>query len=920
MQGQDQRRPHARHFRMTRIALAVCALAGTGQPVLAQDSAVSTGSSTSTSTSSTSSGGSVSVAPENVVTVTGTSIRGVAAVGSAVNTLRREDIVATGATTTTELLRSIPEMNNFNNTGNNLGQNQANFVDQPAIHGIGVGNGGAGLTLVLLDGHRLPGAGINQTAPDAGAIPTSALERVEVMADGGSAIYGSDAVAGVINFVPRKTFDGAETNLRFGTADGYQTRNFSQLFGKKWEGGHFLFDYERSENTALNGYERAYAVNDQRPWGGPDSRSTNCTPGTITAGGVNYPVTPGAALRPGAAVLCEANRGNDLYPKQHRDQVYSSLRQNVSDNVELYGSFLYSGRKLTNSVAGGGITSGGLSVTVPSTSPFYVPIAGVAPGTPESVTYNPESDFGNSFKHHISTDTRSFVVGANVELPNDWNAKFELNYGVEKDDVRESGINQALALSAAAAGTFNPTGIGAATSPGVLAQINNFMTRYYAKQTLKDAQLKLDGPIFSLPGGKARAALGIGARREEMDGLTSAGPVGGTFTSAPYTSVGARNDYSVFGELFLPVVGAGNALPGVRRLDLSVAARYDKYSDVGTTTNPKVGADWTVVDGFKMRLSAGRSFHAPSLADAPSAIDTRVIRAGCTPVGNIGCETAGPADYAVWLAGGNNLKPEKANTYNAGIELGPQLLAGAKATLTWFRVDYKDVITFPTFGPVNNPAAAYAKYRTVRPAGVSDAEWAAVVAPMLAGLRHDGLVYPDVGLPFVVYDLRRQNFADEKIQGLDYSLDYKMKSALGQWNFNLSGTHMTKFEQTVPGVADKIILLGTNYAIKNKVRGQVGLVSGPVAASVFLNHVGSYDNSGATPVQKVPSFNTVDLHLAWNFKGQPVLGDTTLAIDVSNVFDRDPPVLFTGGTIPGFDPVAANPLGRVISASLNKRW
>jgi iron complex outermembrane receptor protein len=916
MQGQKQRRPHAGHFRMTRIALAVCALAGAGQAAFAQESA----NVAQDAAPSMARNAAPAVTVENVVTVTGTSIRGVAAVGSSVNTLKREDIVATGATTTTELLRSIPEMNNFNNTGNNLGQNQANFVDQPAIHGIGVGNGGAGLTLVLFDGHRLPGAGVNQTAPDAGAIPTSALERVEVMADGGSAIYGSDAVAGVINFVPRKSFSGAETNLRFGSADGYQTRNFSQLFGKKWDGGHFLFDYERSENTPLNGYERSYSVNDQRPWGGPDTRSSNCTPGTITASGVNYPIVAGAPLVPGAATLCETNRGNDLYPKQHRDQVYTHLRQNVSDGVELYGSFLYSGRKLTNSVAGNGITSGGLSVTVPSTSPFYVPIAGVAPGTPQSVTYNPETDFGNSFRHRITTDTRSFVVGANVELPNDWNAKFELNYGLEKDNVEEFGINQALALSAAANGTFNPTGIGAATSAGVLAQINNFMTRYYARQTLKDSQLKFDGPFMTLAGGKARAAFGIGARREQMDGLTSAGPVGGSFTSPPYSSVGARNDYSVFGELFFPVVGAGNALPGVKRLELSVAARYDKYSDVGNTTNPKFGADWTVVDGFKLRVSAGRSFHAPSLADATSAIDTRVIRAGCTPGSNIGCDGAGPADYAVWLAGGNNLKPERANTYNAGLEFTPKGLAGAKATLTWFRVDYKDVITFPTFNVVNNPLAAYDRYRTARPAGTSDADWAAIVGPMLQGLRHDGLVYPDVGLPFVVYDLRRQNFANEKIQGIDYSFDYKTRSALGQWTFNLSGTHMLTFEQQIPGVADPIVLLGTNYAIKNKVRGQVGLSSGPVAASVFLNHVGNYNNTGVTPVQKVASFNTVDLHLAWNFKGNPVLGDTTLALDVSNAFDRNPPVFYTSGAILGFDPVAANPLGRVISASLNKRW
>jgi iron complex outermembrane receptor protein len=907
-QGKQQRQ--ARRHRgtevrlsKTRIALAICGITGFCQMAVAQQADEAT-----------------VVQRENVVTVTGTSIRGVAAVGSSVNTVRREDIVATGATTATELLRSVPQMNNFSASNNNMGQNQANFVDQPAIHGIGVGNGGAGLTLVLFDGHRLPGAGINQTAPDAAIIPTSALERAEVMADGGSAIYGSDAVAGVINFVPRKNFNGAETNLRFGSADGYQTKNFSQLFGKKWSSGHFLFDYERSQNSGLSGFDRDFAVNDQRPWGGSDTRSTTCTPGTISVGSANYPIVNGTVGAAGAPVRCETNRGNDLYPAQHRDQVYASARQNVSDTVELYGSFLFSGRKMTTQVSGNGVTAGGLSIDVPSSSPFYVPIPGVAAGTTESVTYDPAADFGPSFQHKISTNTRSFVTGVNIDLPNDWSAKVELNYGVEKDDVNEGGINQALARSAALAGTFNPTGIGAQTNAGLLAQIGNYRTRYYAEHKLKDALIKLDGPIFSLPGGSARAAVGLDARQESMYGLTSVGPVGDA-SVLPYTSFGKRDDRSAFGELFLPFVGNANAMPGVKRLDVSLAARYDHYSDVGSTTNPKLGVNWVAADGLKFRASGGRSFHAPSLADAPSAIDTRVIRFACTPGAFVGCNGAGNADYSVLLAGGNNLKPEKANTYNLGLDLGPELLGGAKASLTWFRVDYKDVITFPTFGPVTNPISAYDAYRTLRPAGATDAQWISTVNSMLGAMRHDGLVYPDDRPPYAIYDLRRQNFADEKIQGIDYSLEYRLRNTTGQWTFGLAGTHMMKFEQSVPGVADKIVLLNTGYAVKDKVRARVELSSGPLSAALFANHVGGYRNEGVTPVQNVASFNTVDGHLAWNFKGDALLKDASLALDVSNLFDRNPPTFYySSGSIVGFDPTTSNPLGRVLSVSLSKRW
>src|SRR5689334_19663418 len=115
MQQQHIHKPKgAANLNLSKIALAVCGITGACHMALAQESRP--------------------VPPENVVTVTGTSIRGVAAVGSSVDTLRREDIVATGATTATELLRSIPEMNNFSASNNNMGQNQANFVDQPAIH------------------------------------------------------------------------------------------------------------------------------------------------------------------------------------------------------------------------------------------------------------------------------------------------------------------------------------------------------------------------------------------------------------------------------------------------------------------------------------------------------------------------------------------------------------------------------------------------------------------------------------------------------------------------------------------------------------------------------------------------------------------------------------------------------------------
>ncbi|NRR31694.1 TonB-dependent receptor [Oxalobacteraceae bacterium] len=856
-----------------------------------------------------------------VVTVTGTSIRGIAPTGAALKKMSIEDISASGATTATELLRSIPELGSFNATGINTGSNQANFVDQPAIHGIGVGNGGGGLTLILLDGHRLPGAGINQTAPDAGVIPQSALERVEVMADGGSSIYGSDAVAGVINFVTRRRFDGAETNFKSGYGDGYQTKNFSHLQGKTWEGGSLLLDYERSENTALNGTSRAYIVNNQTGVGGPDSRSTNCSPANISTGGVNYALSASGAATAGSSNRCEVNRRNDLYPAQHRDQVFASLKHEVSDTVNLYGSFLFSSRKMATQVAGDGVTSGGLSVTVPSSSPFYLPIAGVS-AAPHSVTYNPSRDFAQGFTNNVGTLTSSTVAGANITLPNDWNAQLELNYGLERDDVREHGINQALAMSAAEGGTFNPYGVGAATNPALLAQIGDYQTRYFARQTIKQGRAKFDGPLFAIPGGDVRTALGVDLREEQFQGLTSSGPA--EAPAATFTAGGKRKISSVFGEVFVPAVGSANRVPGVHKLDVSLAARYDHYDDVGSTVNPKAGVTWAVVDGAQLRFSAGRSFHAPSLADAGTAIDTRAIHFPCIPGVYIGCGSAQSSDYTVVLAGGNStLKPETAKTLNIGFDLSPALLNGFKVSATYFRIDYKDVITFPTFGPVVDSAAAYAKYRTTRPAGVSDAQWLSTVAPLLAGFRHDGAVYPDLAtLPTAVYDLRRQNFADEYIRGIDFNVGYAFKNSLGKFNVDLSGTRMLKFDQIVPGIAQPLELLGTNYAVRNKARTQFGFANADVTANLFVNYTDGYRNSKISPAQSVSSFTTLDTYLAWNLRGDGLLRDTKLSFNISNLLDKNPPVYLTSGEngITGFDPSASSALGRVVSVALQKRW
>jgi iron complex outermembrane receptor protein len=843
------------------------------------------------------------------VVVTGSSIRGVSPTGSSLSEVTRADIVATGAATTTEVLRSVPQLASFNATGINGGQDQANFVDQPAIHGIGVGNGGGGLTLVLVDGRRLPGAGINQTAPDPGAIPPSAIERVEVVADGASSIYGSDAVAGVINFVLRKNFDGAETAGKAGYGADYRSYNFSQLLGKTWENGSAMLVYEYSGNTALNGTDRSYYGDNQAAQGAGDNRSTLCNPANVTVGGATYALS-GSGASTGVLNRCENNVFSDLYPNQHRNQGMISLRRDFSENIEGFISSIYSDREVRNREAASGASNskGGLSVTVTG-GPYYDFVTGLGVpggGQPHAVTYNPANDIGTDFRNSIRARTSSSVAGVNISFGRDWVASVQGNYGEERDDISQYGMNQALALAAAAAGTLNPYGVGPATSAAVLDAIGNYETRYKGKQTVTEGLIKVDGTVMDIPAGPLKAAVGVTAREEQFIAGFREGPVGGPDALPAVRSVGKREIRSAFGELYIPLIGGRLARPGMQSVELSLSARYDDYDDVGNTTNPKIGINWTLFEGLLLRASYGQSFHAPSLADAPTAIDTRVIRFPDFT------GSSDPNAYSVILAGGNTLRPETADTYSAGFDWQPQFVDALKVNATYWKVKYQDVITFPTFGPVSEPDnPIYDPYRIYNPT-LND------VVTQTTGFRHDGLLYPDIpALPTAIYDLRRQNFAEQNIDGIDFGVTYR----LNDWLFGAAGTRILTFDQQVTGDSVVTSRLDTNTAVKMRVRGSIGWQRGNLNASGFLNYTDGYRNTATD--ERVGSFTTLDFHVGWDVNGAGILSDLQVTFDGSNILDEDPPFYYdptSNSNQRGYDATVASALGRVYSVGFRKSF
>ena len=250
-------------------------------------------------------------AQNEVVTVTGTSIRGQQPVGANVISVDRAAIEATGAQTTAQLLVTIPQLDSFGAAAQG-GQNSSDATTQaPTIHSLG--NSASSSTLILIDGHRLPITGIRHNLIDPSLIPPAAIQNVEVLPDGASAIYGSDAVAGVINFHTRKDYSGWETSVQAGIADHYSSFDFSQLFGHNWDTGGIVAVYNYSSRSNLMNVNRSFITARQdirrgaadpnsfggycNPVGGTPPGPTSNAAGTVT----NCVPIPNGALAAGTA-------------------------------------------------------------------------------------------------------------------------------------------------------------------------------------------------------------------------------------------------------------------------------------------------------------------------------------------------------------------------------------------------------------------------------------------------------------------------------------------------------------------------------------------------------------------------------------------------------------------------------------------
>jgi len=829
------------------------------------------------------------------IVVTGTSIRGVAPIGSPMVAIDQEFVKVNAPANLSELLSLIPQLGNFgvNHEVATTGRfRTGGFL--PNIHNIGIF-----ATLALFNGHRMAAVGGEAVLPDPGMIPVLAIGRVEVVADGSSAVYGSDAVAGVANFVYRRDMDGFEAQGTYGFSPehSYEKRNLALGWGKKWDTGNVMIVGEYSANKSPTNEEIPFIRANQTFRGGRDQRGTTCSLPNVTIGSTVY-AYPSFATGNANRNRCETILGQEVVPESKRFSLLATVRQELNDTVTLWAEGNYTNLE-TSRVA----NPRNMNITVPANNPYLVLPPGVTLGANQtaSVVRNGEGLFPNPINSQKS-EVIGLTLGADVKLGSSWLLNIMTHYSKTNDFNSQPEIDliaaQTLANATTLATAFNPFGQAAQNQASVLSQINNGFTQINdSSQYLRQLMVKADGPLFALGGGDARMAVGTEFRDEQTQQLQVGGVPGPTQLLVRDDNI-SRFVAAAFAEVNLPFFTAQNATPGFQRLEVSLSARYDHYQQLGGTFNPKIGVVWAPARDISLRGSWSTSFVAPNLGLITSIFGVPQIGLNIAGFGN---------NVNIYNQGGGNpaLTPEEAKTYSFGVDLTPTFIPNLRLSVTYYNVTYKNLVYKPTQADAfNNPFFSFAVIRNPTPAQVVAA---------IAAAPPQSPVPTRIDAIFQSFAI---NVGQRVIDGLDIDLSYKVPTSFGTFNLTANANRQLGFRQELaPGTGFQDII-GQQSAIKWRGRGGLSWNLDDLTVSGFMTYVGGFTNiTTGTPFPNVKSWETFDMTVQYNLP--KVLKGSQIQLRGSNIFNRWPP--FYDGT-QGFFSNAHSPFGRTLELTLRTRF
>lgn len=820
------------------------------------------------------------------VTVTGSRIRRVEEEGpSPLVTITAEDLNNRGYNTVIEALNDLPQ-----NAGGGIDQ-QFTFGFTPSASAIDIRGFGIGRSLVLVDGRRVPvfplAAGGTTNFVDLSSIPAGAIERIEVLTDGASAIYGSDAVSGVVNVILKKSTEDELTIRRSGTADGggAQTRLQFATGLEGDDGSRALFFMEYFEQEEMMFADRDYSRSDVLGGiggAGPGAFSSFGNPGNFL--GLDDSITPAPGCdtsngSPGVVgPLCRFNRAQyrQLLPEMEHFSLTAKLDKPVAEQLSFFAKATY-------------FNSNVLTQIEPVPADTTVVPAG-NPNNPAGVDgfwFRRSVEFGPR-SEDIDNDTYNVVAGLRGSI----GERFRWEAGAQYAEQRISGVNS---------GFFREAGLDQAVTTGVvdldgdgaLDPINLFNPipqpvidairvepRTDGLSTIASADFQFSGEAFDMPAGAAQFAVVAEYAKQRFEDRRDPDVLAGNVEGLGGTSGGGDRKYSALGvELELPLV---------RTLTLNLAGRYDNYddaTDVGGAFSPRVALQYRPVETLLLRTSAGQSFRAPDLQRLFGAettgftdlIDTpRCVADGGSGRGDASVASCVTAVQSVEIRTGANegLAEEEGENVAFGVVYEP--LAGLSFTADFWYVRLEQIVATP-------------EEQFILDSNAADGTFADAIQRDPVGcdiVRNPGCLD--------IVSSQARNLSFQRARGVDATARYRWTTdSAGEFVFRVGGSYIDMLDiQELPGepivdVLDEGLL---GEFVKLKGNASLGWRRGPWGSTLFVNYIGPFTPDDPTIVDEVDSYTTVNLSALYEFPWQG-----TIQLGVNNILNEEPPLDLSDG-------------------------
>lgn len=880
------------------------------------------------------------------VEITGSAIKRIADEGALpVQVISRQDIVKAGVTTAAELMATVSSVSNSLTDGVSIGT--GGFRDQMGFNSANLRGLGTSSTLVLLNGRRManfasPG---DDNGVDLNNIPAAAIERVEVLLDGASAIYGTDAIGGVINFITRKDYQGVQLDVLAGKSGegGASKRTASIAAGHgdlARDGFNVMGVLDFQKTGALRTSQRDFISDLRIPERLPHLLSSAGFPGNIRLGGdqLDYLESQGFAIN-GKPIstrtinlsvpTCQAPhtlylptgiggvdgctydymRDLELYPKTDKGSFLGRGVLKLGDRHEAFVEASYSRSK--SWYVG---TSNRIDADLDVSMIPALAATGLGDALPDDrlITVRTRMlEAGPRASELVSTGSR-VVVGMTGTI-GAWDYDWGYNHSVNKVSDRDvrGYLPEDQTLDAYATGLLNPFGPSSAAGLAFLRDNNINQEVRRARGSMDSLDAKMTRSLTRLAGGDLALALGAELRREKSssaasDLLMTDNILGDRSPGDAQFTNNSRKVWAAYGELLAPIT---------KQWELQLALRHDHYQEVGATTNPKVGLRYAPMNNLTFRASAGTGFRAPSMNDLYRSVKVSETATLPDPV----CMVENDNDLGFcannWETrtySNAKLKPEKSRQFSIGVlaDPTPEISVG----LDYWHIQKRDLIS--TLGDD-------------------------VILSNLA--KYEPLVHrynEDEGLPGCDYDpddseicyieLRKENRGKQKASGLDITMQYRSPTtALGRFGVKLVGTWTLSSKKQTGDGDPYLSNLGrfVTDGVVQRWRHRLNLdwSRGPWSVNLANTFYSGYQDQNSaidTNTGSIVGKNKVKAYSLWDLSGGwEATSALTLRAGVKNLFDTAPP--FSNQAyffISGYDPSYTDPRGRFFYVSASYQF